>query len=103
MYIQSLFMHSKRRTLFLYVFNEGETFVDGRAKTYANILFLYMYDIYIHNIHIQINRTLIKKHCTLFIINISLKNEFVILNSKNLDSYPVWTERKTFPLQNKEN
>ena len=40
-------MHSKRRTLFLYVFNEGETFVDGRAKTYANILFLYMYDIYI--------------------------------------------------------
>ena len=32
-------MHSKRRTLFLYVFNEGETFVDGRAKTYANILF----------------------------------------------------------------
>ena len=41
-------MHSKRRTLFLYVFNEGETFVDGRAKTYANILFLYMYDIYIY-------------------------------------------------------
>ena len=27
----------------------------------------------------------------------------VIQNSKNLDSYPVWTERKTFPLQNKEN
>ena len=48
MYIQSLFMHSKRRTLFLYVFNEGETFVDGRAKTYANILILYMYDIYIY-------------------------------------------------------
>ena len=93
-------MHSKRRTLFLYVFNEGETFVDGRAKTYANILF-YICMIYIYNIHI--NRTFIKKHCTLFIINISLKNKFVILNSKNLDSYPVWTERKTFPLQNKEN
>ena len=46
-------MHSKRRTLFLYVFNEGETFVDGRAKTYANILFLYMYDIYIYIIHIH--------------------------------------------------
>ena len=91
-------MHSKRRTLFLYVFNEGETFVDGRAKTYANILFLYMYDIYI--IH---KSNMNKKHCTLFIINISWKNKFVILNSKNLDSYPVWTERKTFPLQNKEN
>ena len=40
-------MHSKRRTLFLYVFNEGETFVDGRAKTYANILF-YICMIYIY-------------------------------------------------------
>ena len=47
-------MHSKRRTLFLYVFNEGETFVDGRAKTYANILF-YICMIYIY---IYINRSL---------------------------------------------
>ena len=93
-------MHSKRRTLFLYVFNEGETFVDGRAKTYANILF------YICMIYIYIYKSKSEhppKHFTLFIIHINLKNKFVIQNSKNLDSYPVWTERKTFPLQNKEN
>ena len=56
-------MHSKRRTLFLYVFNEGETFVDGRAKTYANILFLYVYDIYKYIYKSNINQK------TLYIIH----------------------------------
>ena len=77
-------MHSKRRTLFLYVFNEGETFVDGRAKTYANILISYMYDIYIY---IYKSKSYPQKHFTLFIIDINFKNKFVIQNSKNLDFF----------------